>query len=375
MGLGGRALARGVVKPDADFWGGKRVFLTGHTGFKGAWMTLLLSRLGAQVFGFSLAAPVSTPSLFETAGLSELCNDRRGDICDVAAVGAALRDASPDVLIHMAAQPIVRQGLRDPITTFDVNVMGVVKVLEAARSASTLGAVVIVTSDKCYENRERVWPYRESEAMGGSDPYSASKGAAELVVAAYARSYFGGDGAAHLVSVRAGNVIGGGDWAADRLIPDLVRASTAGEQVRIRSPDAIRPWQHVIDPISGYLLAAERAYVGQAVRPHDAWNFGPNPGEELTVREVVESFRKLWPLPLDVVFADASDASAQTHREAGLLRVDPTKAKVELGWRPLFDNAAAISTTTEWYAIHHYECDAASVRGATLMQLTEALGP
>ena len=360
-----------MVKPDPGFWSGKRVFLTGHTGFKGAWMTLLLNRLGAQVFGFSLSAPVSTPSLFEAAALGELCDDRRGDIRDLDAVAAALTDACADILIHMAAQPIVRESLRDPVATFDVNVMGVVKVLDAARRASSLGAVVVVTSDKCYENRERVWPYREGEAMGGSDPYSASKGAAELVTTAYARSYFH-DGAS-VVSVRAGNVIGGGDWAADRLIPDLVRASAAGTTVHIRSPGAVRPWQHVLDPLTGYLLAAERAYLGRAAKPHDAWNFGPNPGEELTVREVVETFRRLWPSPLNVTFAEEGVTTAQSHREAGLLRVDPTKAKVELGWRPLFDNAAAIARTASWYAGHLHENDATSVRRATDRQLVETL--
>ena len=277
MGLGRGALEARLRVPSADFWRGRRVFLTGHTGFKGAWMTVLLHRLGATVTGYSLPGPVSEPSMFDAAGLAEVCDDRRGDIRDLAAIRAAIAAFSPEVLIHMAAQPIVRASVRDPLETFEVNVMGSAKVLEAARDAAGLKAVVIVTSDKCYDNRERVWPYREDEAMGGSDPYSASKGCTELVAAAYAKTYFR-SGATRVVSVRAGNVIGGGDWAADRLVPDLVRAALSGAPVPVRSPSAVRPWQHVLDPLCGYLLAAEHTVGGLAATPTDAWNFGPNPG-------------------------------------------------------------------------------------------------
>ena len=372
MGIRPCTLARGVVNPDKAFWTGKRVLLTGHTGFKGAWMTLLLHRLGAQVCGYSLDEPVTTPCLFEAAGLQRFCEDRRGDIRDLGKLSVAVTQSRPDVLIHMAAQPIVRTSLSKPLETFDVNVMGVAKVLEAARGASNLAAVVIVTSDKCYENRERIWPYREDEAMGGSDPYSASKGAAELVTTAYARTFFAGSGPA-IVSVRAGNVIGGGDWAADRLIPDLVRASMAGERVHIRSPGAIRPWQHVLDPLNGYLLAAQRACNGGSVKPHDAWNFGPTAGEELSVREVVQAFRAAWRLPLDVEFASETPAAVRQHREADLLRVDSTKAKTELGWRASITNEAVIQRTATWYMRFLEDNDCESVLKASEDEVARVL--
>ena len=358
------------MKPDRAFWSGRRVFLTGHTGFKGAWLTLLLVRLGAQVSGFSLPGPVSAPSLFDAARLGDACEDRRGDVRDLPALEAALAAAHPEVLIHMAAQPIVRASVADPLGTLDVNVMGTAKVLDAARRARGLQAIVVVTSDKCYENRERVWPYRENEAMGGSDPYSASKGAAELVAAAFARTYFGA-GSPRVVGVRAGNVIGGGDWAADRLIPDLVRAAQAGARVEIRSPDAVRPWQHVLDPLCGYLLAAERVFHGKVGAPYDAWNFGPDPGEELTVREVVEAFRETWPGPLDVRFR-VGDPNGR--REAGLLRVDSTKAKVELGWRPGLANAAAVSASASWYSMYAGLNDDGAVRKFTESQIGSLSG-
>ncbi len=367
-------MARRVVIPARDVWRGRRVLLTGHTGFKGAWMTLLLHRLGARVTGFSLPEPVSDPALFEAAELSGLCEDRRGDVRNLAAVEAALAESRAELLIHMAAQPIVRAGVRDPLATLDVNVMGVAKVLDAARRAPALQAVLIVTSDKCYENRERVWPYREDEAMGGSDPYSASKGAAELVAASYARTFFAAAGAPAIASVRAGNVIGGGDWAADRLVPDLVRAAGAGSRVEIRSPGAVRPWQHVLDPLCGYLLAAERALEGRAARPHDAWNFGPNPGEELTVREVVEAFRSAWEGPLSVDYADETADAALAKREAGLLRVDTTKAKVELGWRPALTNADAVRSAAAWYGGFATAADARAVRALTEAQVEGVLG-
>ena len=361
-----------MVKPDEAFWTGKRVFLTGHTGFKGAWMTLLLHRLGAQVFGYSLEDPVTTPCLFEAAGLARFCEDRRGDIRDLDSLSAAVTQSRPDVIIHMAAQPIVRTSLSKPLETFDINVMGVAKVLEAARGAVNLGAVVIVTSDKCYENRERVWPYREDEAMGGSDPYSASKGAAELVTTAYARTFFASSGPA-IISVRAGNVIGGGDWAADRLIPDLVRASMAGKRVHIRSPGAIRPWQHVLDPLNGYLLAAQRACCGGSARPHDAWNFGPAAGEELSVREVVQAFKAAWCHPLDIELADETPTDARHHREAQLLRVDTTKAKLELNWRPLMTNKGAVQHAATWYMRFFQDKDRDSALAASEHEVARVL--
>lgn len=328
---------------DRSFWAGRRVLVTGHTGFKGAWMVMLLHRLGAKVAGYSLPGPVSSPDLFGAATLAELCDDRRGDIRDIAAFQAAIADIQPEILLHMAAQPIVREGIRSPIETFDVNIMGVAKVLEAARGAGSLRAAMIITSDKCYENREHVWPYRETDAMGGSDPYSASKGAAEIVASSYARTYFA-TGQARVASVRAGNVIGGGDWAADRLVPDLVRATLSQSTVSIRSPGSVRPWQHVLDPLAGYLVATQAVCGRTDWAGFDSWNFGPNPGEEFTVREVVDAFQGAWAGSPRVEFGDGG-----AHKEAGLLRVDNTKAKVELGWRPTLTNAGAVEASCEWY--------------------------
>ena len=334
------------MNPDVAFWRGRRVLLTGHTGFKGSWTTLLLDRLGAEVTGLSLPDPVSTPSLFDAARLGELCDDRRGDIRDRETVAAALAASRAEVLLHMAAQPIVRLSVADPLDTFDVNVMGTAKVLQAARAAPNLRAVVVVTSDKCYENRERVWPYREDEAMGGSDPYSASKGCAELVTTAFAKTYF--RSGARVVSVRAGNVVGGGDWASDRLLPDLVRSALSGASLDIRSPSAVRPWQHVLDPVRGYLLAAEHASAGSSGSPVDSWNFGPAPGEELTVREVTELFIASWSGDVQVRYAEAGRDAASLKQEAGILRVDSTKAKVELGWRPAMSDREAVTATARW---------------------------
>jgi CDP-glucose 4,6-dehydratase len=328
--------------PQRGFWADRTVFLTGHTGFKGSWMTALLHRLGAKVVGFSLETPVSAPALFEVAGLAERCNDVRGDIRDLPALSRAIEQSNADILLHMAAQPIVREGVRDPLSTLDVNIMGTAKVLDAARRAPSLKTVLIVTSDKCYDNREQVWGYRENDAMGGSDPYSASKGCAELVSASFAKTYFANSDV-RVASVRAGNVIGGGDWAADRLIPDLVKAAIGGTAVDIRSPDAVRPWQHVVDPLIGYLLAAQAVHEGRSARPFDAWNFGPNLGEELNVRGVVEAFQQSWGGAPEVIFGTESS------KEAGLLRVDNTKAKVELGWRPLSTNEDAVASAAEWY--------------------------
>ncbi len=332
--------------PDPGFWRGRHVFLTGHTGFKGAWAVLLLNRLGARVTGFSLPGQITTPDLFHAADIADLCTDLRGDVRDLDALKAQLAGARPDIVLHMAAQAIVRLGLKDPVDTIDVNVLGVAKMLEAVRQTPGVDVCAIVTSDKCYENRERIWAYREDEAMGGKDPYSASKGAAELITAAFARSYFA-DGPTRVISLRSGNVIGGGDWAADRLIPDLIRAARDGRPVDIRSPSAVRPWQHVLDPLTGYLLAIEHAASGPA-RAFDAWNFGPNPGEELTVRAVVDVVRQYWQGVLDARFAP-EDRAAAKQEEAGLLRVDNTKAKAELGWRPSRNNTETISASVAWY--------------------------
>lgn len=334
---------------DHAFWKGKTVLLTGHTGFKGAWASLMLLELGARVVGFSLPGPVSTPDLYGGADLGRFIEDHRGDVRDEAALTKLLDVTQPDVVLHMAAQPIVRLGLVEPIETLEVNVMGVAKILMACRAQKSVRVVAIVTSDKCYENRERVWPYREDEAMGGKDPYSASKGCAEIVTSAFARSFFSDGSGPRVISVRAGNVIGGGDWAGDRLIPDLVRAYKNSSQVEIRSPSAVRPWQHVLEPVSGYLMAIENTAGRPSWSGFDAWNFGPTPGGEMTVAEVVSVFQEVMGGQPKVNFAKEPELLSQ-RKEAGILRVDSTKAKVELNWSPRWDNETAIKLTTEWYA-------------------------
>jgi CDP-glucose 4,6-dehydratase len=336
-----------VRVPSAEFWRGKTVLLTGHTGFKGSWACVMLLELGARVVGFSLPGGVSEPDLFDAAGLGGRVEDNRGNVNDGPALAALVQSVKPDIVLHMAAQPLVRLGLAEPIETLETNIMGVAKVLMACRDQPNIKAVAIVTSDKCYENRERVWSYREDEAMGGKDPYSASKGCAELVASAFARSYFSASGP-RVISVRAGNVIGGGDWAADRLLPDLVRAYQSKNTLEIRSPSAVRPWQHVLEPVSGYLIAIEHATQKETWSGFDSWNFGPTPGDELTVGEVVKVFQDEMGGEPKVHFGDEANTPKE-RKEAGILRVDPTKAKVELNWSPKWDNTYAVKATARWY--------------------------
>ena len=275
---------------DADFWRGRRVFLTGHTGFKGGWLALWLQRLGADVTGYALDPP-TTPSLFAVARVGAGMRSIINDIRDAETLAQAMREAQPEIVIHMAAQPLVRYSYQAPVETYATNVMGTVHLLEAVRQTDSVRAVVNVTSDKCYENREWVWGYRENEPMGGYDPYSNSKGCAELVTAAYRNSYFNpaqySQHGVALASARAGNVIGGGDWAEDRLIPDILRAIAAGEAVNIRSPHAIRPWQHVLEPLSGYLLLAQRL-IEDGPAHAEGWNFGPSEEDARPVQWIVE---------------------------------------------------------------------------------------
>lgn len=309
---------------NAAFWHGKRVFLTGHTGFKGGWLSLWLQQLGADVTGYALDAPTS-PSLFEAASVARGMRSIIGDVRDGDAVKRAMAVARPDIVIHMAAQPLVRYSYVNPVETYSTNVMGVVNLLEAVRATPGVRAVVNVTSDKCYENREWPWGYRENEAMGGYDPYSNSKGCAELVTAGYRSSFFHADkypehGVA-LGSGRAGNVIGGGDWALDRLIPDMLRAIGAGEPVMIRNPHAIRPWQHVLEPLSGYLTLAEKLYTEGPVHA-EGWNFGPYDTDAKPVEWIVERMTQEWG-------AGASwTLDGQDHpHEATYLKLDCSKAR------------------------------------------------
>ncbi len=321
-----------------EFWRGRRVLITGHTGFKGSWLSTWLVQLGADITGVALE-PNTDPAMFSLLGLDQHVDSHIADIRDLAAVQKVVAASRPEIIIHMAAQALVRESYSTPIETFDTNVMGTAHVLEAARHAQGLEAVVVVTSDKCYENREWVWGYRENDAMGGHDPYSASKGCAELVTASYRKS-FGGDVA--IASARAGNVIGGGDWSDDRLIPDIVRAITAQEVVQIRNPGAIRPWQHVMEPLAGYLLLAERLCTG-GTEFADAWNFGPAIGDTQPVGALVERLsRNFDALEWKV------DAGEHPH-EAHFLKLDISKAVSELGYRPRISLETALDWTAEWY--------------------------
>jgi CDP-glucose 4,6-dehydratase len=321
------------------WWKGRRVLVTGHTGFKGGWLSLWLDELGAEVTGLALPSPTK-PSFFEQTRLGELINHVEGDIRDLDAVEAAVAAAQPEVVFHLAAQSLVRYSYDNPVETYATNVMGTAHVLDACRRAQSVRAIVAVTSDKCYENREWVWPYRETDPMGGHDPYSSSKGAAELVISAYRRSFFGSG--AHIASVRAGNVIGGGDWASDRLIPDIIRALLSGKRPLIRSPSSVRPWQHVLEALSGYLLIAERLLDGREEFA-SAWNFGPSEEDARPVEWIVERMLQMW----GAEGWDQPDAP-QPH-EATLLRLDSSKARAALGWRPRFSLDVTIDKIIEWH--------------------------
>jgi CDP-glucose 4,6-dehydratase len=326
---------------DPAFWAGKRVFLTGHTGFKGGWMALWLQQMGAKVTGFALAPPTS-PALFDVARVARGMTSIIGDIRDAAYFEAALVDADPEIVIHMAAQPLVRASYDDPVGTYATNVMGTVHLLQAVSKAPSARACVVVTTDKCYENREWVWGYREDEAMGGHDPYSNSKGCAELVVSAYRRSFFGADSTVAIASGRAGNVIGGGDWATDRLIPDILRAIGDGDRVPIRNPLAIRPWQHVLEPVGGYLVLAQALWSD----PHaaaQAWNFGPREEDARPVAWIVEAMCAAW----GEGAGWTRDDSAQPH-EARYLKLDISKARAGLHWQPRWSLAQALESIVAW---------------------------
>jgi CDP-glucose 4,6-dehydratase len=326
-----------MVNP--EIWHGRRVLVTGHTGFKGSWLSLWLADLGAKVTGYALPPP-TVPSLFEQARVEDVVDHIEGDVRDLAAVEAAIARTHPDVVFHLAAQPLVRYSYAEPVETYATNVMGTVHILEACRKAPCVKAVVAVTTDKCYENHEQLRPYRESDPMGGHDPYSSSKGAAELVIAGYRRSFFAQG--AGVASVRAGNVIGGGDWALDRLIPDIMRALAAGKRPSIRAPDSVRPWQHVLEALGGYLLIAERLLAGDRSAA-TAWNFGPADDDARPVRWLVEQILAEW----GAVGWDAVKAG-QLH-EAQVLRLDTTKARTALGWRPALTLSESLRLVVAWH--------------------------
>lgn len=340
------------------FWQGRRVFLTGHTGFKGAWLSLWLQRLGAQVTGYALA-PRTTPSLFALADVGAGMRSINADVRDLPALRAALIESRAEVVIHMAAQPIVRLSYYEPVETFSTNVMGTVHLLEAVREAPTVSAVVIVTSDKCYENVEREEGYREDEPMGGYDPYSSSKGCAELVTAAYRRSFFSEANAPAVGSARAGNVIGGGDWALDRLVPDILAAMERGEAPAIRAPESVRPWQHVLEPLSGYLTLAEQLH-GHGAKYAEPWNFAPDESDARPVRWIVERLSHHWGMPT----SGRLDTGEQPY-ESTYLKLDATKARERLAWRP----SLTIDDTLQWIVEWHRAYLRGSARAATLEQL------
>ena len=337
---------QGKIKMLDCFYKGKSVLVTGHTGFKGSWLALWLHELGANVTGFALP-PNIEPNHCDLIELKQLVRHIEGDIRDLQAVTQALAIAKPEIIFHLAAQPLVRDSYDDPKTTFDTNIGGTVNVLEAIRHCPTVQAAVVVTSDKCYENREWVWGYRENDPMGGHDPYSASKGAAEIVSSAYLRSYFDTNGRGpHIgfATARAGNVIGGGDWAKDRIIPDCVRALSKGEPIIIRNPQATRPWQHVLDPLSGYLLLAQRL-VEAPVRFSGAWNFGPSSSDQITVRELAERFIASWGSGR----IQTPQLTEKAPHEAHLLHLSIDKAVFELNWHSRWDSSTAINRTVDWY--------------------------
>ena len=356
---GPRPRAANVADLDGTLFGGayagRRVLVTGHTGFKGSWLALWLQRLGAHVGGLALPAPADRPHHLGLLGLR--LDEALVDLRDAAAVRTTLARFRPEVVFHLAAQPLVRRSYREPAATFDVNVVGLVNLLEAVRATPTVRVVVNATTDKCYLNRETVRGYREDDALGGHDPYSASKACAEIVSASYRSSFLGSDdGRGHpvaLATARAGNVVGGGDWSEDRLLPDLVRAATSGAPLSIRHPQSTRPWQHVLEPLAGYLLLGERLLAD----PHDAaeaWNFGPDAEAQLSVAKVVARFARHWP-------AVRCDVASGPHpHEATLLHLDCRKARERLGWRPIWNAERTFERTTVWYRRQHERGEVAS---------------
>jgi len=346
-----------------NFWAGKRVFLTGHTGFKGSWMSLWLQSLNAELTGFALPAPTH-PSLFEEARVADGMKSITGDIRELAAIRQAIHEARPEIVIHMAAQPLVRYSYQNPVETYATNVMGTVHLLEAVRAAPSVKAVVNITTDKCYENREWAWGYRENEPMGGYDPYSNSKGCAELVTAAYRSSFFNPAAYAQhgvgVATVRAGNVIGGGDWSQDRLIPDILSAFEAGRVVNIRNPHSIRPWQHVLEPLHGYLTLAERL-CASGPSYGEGWNFGPNDEDAKPVGWIAAQMAKMW--------GDGAkwqvDAGEHPH-EATYLKLDISKVRSRLGWHPSLRLTEALNLVVDWSKQRR---DGADIRKLTLDQI------
>ena len=356
----------GQLEPSSSFWKDKRVLITGHTGFKGGWLSIWLQRLGATVAGYALPAS-SEPSLFDAARVAGNTTSVIGDVRELERLTSFVSEYRPELIVHMAAQSLVRRSYANPVETYGSNIMGTVHILEAARGCSDVRVVVNVTSDKCYENREQPRGYRESEPMGGHDPYSSSKGCAELITSAYRRSYFSSEAPTGrpapiaLASARAGNVIGGGDWAEDRLVPDAMRAFTSGQAAVIRNPDAVRPWQHVLEPLRGYLMLAEHLY-HDGPRFAQAWNFGPRDDDAKPVGWLVDRLCTLWGPPARW---EHDTAGGQPH-EAYVLKLDCSKASTDLGWRPNLGLEEALGWTVDWYKCFE---DGGDVRAMTEEQI------
>jgi CDP-glucose 4,6-dehydratase len=347
---------------DKQFWQGKTVFITGHTGFKGGWLSLWLQTLGARVVGYSLP-PNTSPNLFSLAGVAAGMVSHMGDVNDFDLLAKTLAEYKPDIVIHMAAQSLVRASYQDPMLTYTTNVMGTVHVLEAVRRVGSVKALINVTTDKCYENTPSKFGFQETDRLGGFDPYSSSKACAEIVTSAYRRSYFTNDYSIGIATVRAGNVIGGGDWAETRLVPDVITSCITNLPMTIRYPNAIRPWQHVLEPLSGYLMLAEKLYADPE-NFSEAWNFGPDMADAKTVRWVVDAIYKLWGSSVTLV---ASNAESQWH-ETEDLRLNCQKAKTELQWSPHFAIEQALQATVSWYKAHQHNQD---MRDLTLKQIED----
>ena len=335
--------------PSKSFWRGKRVLITGHSGFKGGWLTIWLQRLGAEVVGVSLS-PETSPNLFGLAGIAQLCSSHFCDIRDAMALAEIIRQNRPEVVFHLAAQPLVRAGYRQPVETFASNVMGTTHVLDALRGLEGVRVAVMITTDKVYRNNEWPWPYREEDALGGHDPYSASKAACEIVIDCYRQSFLSGQGVA-LASARAGNVIGGGDWSEDRLLPDAVKAWQSGQMLHVRRPQAVRPWQHVLEPLAAYLRLAEQLW--QAPKLAGAYNFGPETQEAATVKQVVSLASQAYGIGA-VQFGDGSDGP----HEAGWLALEIAKARTFLGVTPRWSLDQAVTKTMNWYRAQYDGADA-----------------
>ncbi len=349
---------------DATFWQGKRVLITGHTGFKGGWLALWLSVLGARVSGYALPPP-TVPSFYESVQLHKTVNTIFADIRNIEELSRVFLSVQPDIVFHLAAQPLVRASYQNPLETFSINTQGTANVLEAIRCTASVQASVIITTDKVYENREWVWSYRENDILGGHDPYSASKAASEIILNSYRHSYFSTNGTCAIASARAGNVIGGGDWAADRIIPDIIRSITHSVPLTLRYPNATRPWQHVLDPLAGYIILAQHLYCN-GKKYAESWNFGPSDDVLLTVGEMVDVVRALW--GSEHLTVHIADVYQQPH-ETTFLRLDCTKSLRRLSWKAQLPLKEAIRFTVDWYK--HFLDGKTNMRDYSLLQIQQ----